>query len=324
MYNSDDIVKIAKDVFDNEIKAFERAKSFIDEKFYEAVKAISNARKLVVSGVGKSGLIGSKISATFSSIGVPSAFMHPVDALHGDIGLIEEGDVVILLSKSGSTKELVKLVPYVKSRKAFIIAISGSGKSYLSRTADITLNASIEKEACPLDIVPTTSTTLSLAIGDALAVCTMHMKNIKIEDFIKQHPLGQIGRNTTLQVRDIMHKDDALPFIKAGASFREAVIEITNKSLGCVCVINGDNTLKGIITDGDVRRTLQHHKEISGLKVEDVMTSGPVSVFHDAVVGEALSLMESRKSQISVLPVVNEKSRLIGVIRIHDIVKSGV
>lgn len=324
MIGKEEIIHEAKRVFGNEIKAFETARNRIDEKYYEAVKALSEANKIIVSGVGKSGLIGRKISATFSSIGKPSVFMHPVDALHGDIGIVEEGNVVILLSKSGSTKELVRLAPFLKGRGAFIIAISGNGKSYLSRAADITLNASIESEACPLDIVPTTSTTLSLAIGDALAVSVMKMNDIRIEDFIKQHPLGQIGRNNTLQVKDIMHKEEALPVINMESSFRDSVIEITNKSLGCVGVINGGRDLKGIITDGDIRRILQDNKEISGLKVKDIMTKNPICINDEALVGEALSLMENRKSQISVLPVVDYSNKYIGVIRIHDIVRSGI
>ncbi len=319
-----DIIALAKKVLDDEMASLAAVRDLFDDNIAIAAVKVAEARKVIVSGTGKSGLIARKIAATLSSIGIPSHFLHPVEALHGDIGIVEKDDVIILLSKSGSTTELVTLVPYLKSRGAFIVSISGNGKSYLSREADINISASVENEACTLNVVPTSSTTAALAVGDALAVCAMKLRDTTLTDFSKQHPLGQLGRNILLQVRDVMHKDDKLPVIMANSTFRDAVIAISNKGLGCVCITDAEGKLCGIITDGDVRRTLQKYEDIRELRASDVMTQSPVSVLPDTYLGEALSLMENRKSQIAVLPVVNIGGNCIGVIRVHDIVRTGL
>jgi arabinose-5-phosphate isomerase len=194
----------------------------------------------------------------------------------------------------------------------------------LSRTADITLDGSVETEACPFNIAPTSSAIVALALGDAMAICTMKLKGITVEDFSRQHPLGQIGRNITLQVKDIMHSGEYLPLVNINSDFREAIIEISNKGLGCVCVVNDENILKGIVTDGDIRRVLQNQNEISGLKTADVMTVSPVTIDENSYLGDALTLMESRDSQIAVLPVADSAGICKGVVRIHDIVRSGI
>ncbi len=324
MSNPKELIEEAIRVIEEESQALQKFKSAISDSFPQAIDMIVEAKKLIVSGIGKSGIIGEKIAATFSSLGKPSFFLHPVESLHGDIGIVEKHDVVILLSKSGSTEEIVRLLPYLKSRSAKIIALVGNMSSYLARNSDISIDCSVEKEACPLEIAPMSSTTVALAAGDALAACYMKATNLSLEQFSRQHPLGQIGRNITLTVKDVMHKDSNLPLIIETATFKEAIMEISNRGLGCVCVINGENLLVGILTDGDIRRTLQNYNSIESIYAKEVMTKNPVSITENAFLGDALILMEQRNSQISVLPVVNDKGMLSGVIRLHDIIRSGL
>lgn len=307
---------------EEEILSLERLKSRLDSTFIKAVEIISNSNKVVFSGIGKSGLIGAKISATLSSIGVSSIFLHPVEALHGDIGTVQDNDVCVMLSKSGSTEELIKLLPFIKMRKAKIITIVGNINSYLARNSDLVLDASIEREACPFNLAPTSSSTTALALGDALAIAIMKYKKVTLEDFSKLHPLGQIGRNITIKVKDIMHQGVNLPVITKNKMIKDAIIEISNKKLGAVCIVE-DEKLLGIITDGDIRRLLTNSENIAGISVEEIMTKEPIRINCEAFVGEALAVMENRDSQISVLPVV-DGNNLVGLIRIHDIVKTGV
>jgi len=311
-------------IFDLNISSLNFAKSNITDEYAKAVEILSSSRKIIVTGVGKSGLVAKKIAATLSSIGFKSFFLHPVEALHGDIGLVENGDCCILLSKSGTSEDIVRLVPYLKSRNVKLIAIVGNNNSYLANNSDVIINGAVEKEACPYNITPTTSTLTALAIGDALAISLMLHNNITITDFAKNHPLGQIGKNITIKVKDLMHKNSALPTIKTNSYFRDAIIEISNKKLGCVCVIDDNKKLIGIITDGDVRRMLQKFDDIRNLKVEDVMSVDPITIGFDIFLNEALSIMEQRDSQINVLPVVDENNKCVGVIRIHDIIRSGI
>lgn len=318
------IIEEIHNVLDIEINSLVRIRSGISLDYVNAVKMIIKANKLIVTGIGKSGLIARKIAATFSSTGIPALFMHPVEALHGDLGIIQKNDVVILLSKSGSTSDIISLLPYLKKHQTKIIAIVGNPNSILARSADVAIEASVEQEACPFNLAPTSSTTVALAIGDALAMACMRVNKINIETFSKLHPLGQIGRNISIQVKDIMHGNSSLPYIGINASFRDAIIEISNKKLGCVLILDKNSHLKGIITDGDVRRTLQKYDEISSLKASDLMTPNPVKINQNEYLTEALSLMEQRDSQINVLPVVDEQNKCIGIIRIHDIIRSGL
>ncbi len=324
MMERENLLEIARNTLQIEIDSLQKLKESLDDNFVRAVELILSARKIIVTGIGKSGIIGRKIAGTFLSIGLPCVFMHSVDALHGDIGIVSGGDLAILLSKSGSTEELVQLVPFLKNRGAKIISIVGNEHSFLAKESDVTILARVEREACPLNIVPTSSAMVALAVGDALAACIMKVKHLTIEDFARQHPLGQLGRNIILRVEDVMHKNDNLPLIHPENTFREAVIEITNKKLGCVCVVENGNKLVGLITDGDVRRALQKFENIDKLKVKDVMTPNPITIHYSALLGEALSLMEQRESQINVLPVVDENNVCIGVIRLHDIVRSSI
>lgn len=319
--NKSELSKEIVRVFSEEIKSLQDALEKIDEHYSEAVELITNSHKVVLSGVGKSGLIARKIGATLSSIGVSSTFLHPVEALHGDIGLVQKDDVAILLSKSGSTEEIVRLVPYLKMRQCKIISIVGNMNSFLARISDIVLDGSVEKEACPFNLAPTSSSTLAMVIGDALAMAVMKSRNTSLEDFSRLHPLGQIGRNITVKVADVMHTDKNIPFINPQASFRDALIEISNKKLGCVCVVDGNRKLLGIITDGDVRRILHKNENLQGLITESVMTQNPIRINPEAYLHEALAVMENRNSEINVLPVVADSGEVLGIIRLHDIIK---
>ncbi|HYF03108.1 MAG TPA: KpsF/GutQ family sugar-phosphate isomerase [Patescibacteria group bacterium] len=320
---ADAVISEAKRVINEEKEALDNAARQLDESIVKAALALTAARKILVCGIGKSGLIGRKIAATFSSIGAPAVFMHPLEALHGDIGIAETGDIALFLSKSGNTKELLEIIPFLKKKGIGIILFAGKLDSPLSRNVDIVINASVEKEACPLNVAPMSSTTVALALGDALAACIMLLKKVQLQDFAERHPLGQLGRNLTLRVRDVMHSGRDLPQVFLEATFREAVIEISAKGLGCVAVID-EKKLSGIITDGDVRRALQKYDDIRFLKAKDVMTAGPISVSPDLLLGEALAIMEAREQQISVLPVINEEQKYLGIIRIHDIIRSGM
>lgn len=324
MKETAELITEARRVIDEESDALKRISERIDSTIARAARIIKESGKTIAGGVGKSGLIAQKIAATLSSVGAPATFMHPVEALHGDLGLFQKNDCALLLSKSGATEELIKLIPHLKSRDVSIIAIVGATQSYLARNADVALDAGVEKEACPLNLAPMSSAIGALALGDALAACVMKLERFSSDDFAKLHPLGQLGKNATLKVKDLMHKNSNIPAVGLESHFRDALIEMTNKSLGCVCALDDVGLLRGIITDGDVRRILQKHDEIRDLKTADVMTKDPVAISEDAFLSEALSLMENRTGEISVLPAVDKFDKLSGVIRIHDIIRSGI
>jgi len=293
----------------------------IDINFEEALDLINKSNKIILSGIGKSGLIAQKISATFTSIGLPSSFLHPVEALHGDIGIVNKGDLVILLSKSGNTSELIDLIPVIKSLNCKIISILGNTNSFLSENSDISLDGSVSKEACPNNLAPTTSTTVALAIGDALAVASMEVKEFRARDFARSHPSGQLGKNITIKVKDIMHKGDKIAILDKKSTLKDVIIEISAKKLGCACIIDNGKFM-GIITDGDIRRALIKHYDFTMIYAEEIMTKDPVSIGTDSYIGLALDLMEKRDSQIGVLPVL-EGNILKGIIRVHDILGKG-
>jgi arabinose-5-phosphate isomerase len=313
------IINYAREVIKSELLAIERISLSLDNKFEVAIDFLSKADKIIVMGIGKSGIIARKIAATMTSVGTPAIFLHPVEGLHGDIGIVGRNDVALLLSKSGSTEELLRIIPYLIKRKIPIISIVGNLDAPIIKLSDVVLNATIDKEACPLNLAPTASTMAALAIGDALAMVLMKQKEISREDFALLHPSGQIGKNITVTVKEVMHTGTALPTVLPSESFRNALIVSTEKSLGCICVVDTNKKLVGIITDGDIRRILQVHDDIRTLSVSDVMISNPITTNQDALLGDVLFLMEKRPRQISVLPVVDEIGQCIGVIRIHDI-----
>jgi arabinose-5-phosphate isomerase len=311
-----------------EAEAISRAAERLDEGAAErAVALLAACRgKVVTVGVGKSGNIAQKIAATLTSTGTAALFLHPSDALHGGIGVVGGDDVVIVLSNSGETAEVVELLPHIQHRHAPVIAVVGNLDSTLARRADVALDASVEQEACPLGLAPTTSTTVALALGDALAMTLMSVKRLTPEDFAMNHPGGRLGKRLTVRVCDLMHDEGEHPTVRPEATLLDAVREIGRGGLGAVSVVDADGRLVGVITDGDVRRTLQRGRlaDLEDLTCAAIMTREPVVVAPDALAYAALRLMEDRPSQISVLPVVEPSGRAVGLVRIHDIVRSGI
>ena len=311
-----------------ESDAIARTASRLDARQIDSViKLLSACRgKVVVLGVGKSGIIAQKIAATMTSTGTAALYLHPSDALHGGLGIVSAQDVVIVLSNSGETDELVALLPYLKQRQVAIIAILGNTRSTLANKADAVLDASVDQEACPLNLAPTTSTTVALAIGDALAMTLMKVKGLTLDDFAVNHPAGRLGKRLTLRVADLMHGGERNPTIAAGAAWVDIVRAISDGGLGAVNVVNAEGRLEGIITDGDLRRAIQRleHAALEKLTGDEIMTRNPVVAMPSLLAYDALRLMEDRPSQISVLPVVDEERACVGLIRLHDIVRSGL
>ena len=317
-----ELQQLARQVLQTEADALARTAERLDKHLVEAANLIlKHPGKVVVSGMGKSGLIAQKIAATLCSTGTPAVYLHPAEALHGDLGIYQKGDPTLLLSKSGSTAELLHLLPMLRQFNSPIIAIVGQTESPLADKADIVLEGVVEREADPLALVPTTSTTLSLAIGDALACILMKARAFKPEDFARFHPGGQLGRNLLLRVCDVMRKRDEIALISPQTPLREIVIEMTRHAHGAACVLQ-QNRLVGLITDGDIRRALQTHEDIRGLSASDLMTKKPICVQPQAMLAEAIRIMEDRPSQISVLPVVDNTGKLAGLLRLHDAYQS--
>jgi arabinose-5-phosphate isomerase len=272
--------------------------------------------RVVVTGMGKSGIVAQKIAATLSSTGTPSFFMHPAEALHGDLGMLVRGDVVIALSNSGETEEIVRLLELIRRLGATIIGMSGDPGSTLARFADVHLHVGVDREACPLDLVPTASTTAALALGDALAVAVYERRGFSAQDFARVHPGGRLGRRL-LQVGQIMHQGTSLPSVTAGAPLADAVAEMSAKRLGMTCVVDGEGHLLGVLTDGDLRRRLLRVERPLEGPVEAAMSAEPATIRAEALAAEALRAMEERR--ITSLPVVDAERRLLGVIQIHDL-----
>lgn len=282
--------------------------------------------KIVILGVGKSGIIAQKIAATMTSTGTGALHLHPSDALHGGIGIIDSDDVVMILSNSGETDEIIEMLPYLKRRQVPIIALVGNVNSTLARRANAVIDGSVDQEACPLNLAPTTSTTVALALGDALAMTLMQMKGLTPEDFAVNHPAGQLGKRLTLTVADLMHSGANNPKIALGAIWVEVVKAISDGGLGAVNIIDEAGRLAGIVTDGDLRRAIQRldPAALANLKCAEIMTSNPAVATPELLAYDALQLMENRPSQISVLPVVDGDGVCVGLVRVHDIVRSGL
>lgn len=282
--------------------------------------------KVVIVGVGKSGIIAQKIAATMTSVGTAALYLHPSDALHGGLGIVQTDDVVVVLSNSGETDEIVGMLPYLQNRQVAIVAIVGNLNSTLARRAHAVLDASVDQEACPLNLAPTTSTTVALAIGDALAITLMKVKGLTTDDFAINHPAGRLGKRLTLRVADLMYTNGENPTIPVGSSWVEVVRAISKGGLGAVCVVDATGRLAGIITDGDLRRAIEQtsHDALARLTSDDFMTHKPTVATPELLAYDALQLMENRPSQISVLPVVDADGNAIGLIRVHDIVRSGL
>jgi len=307
-------------VFQQQSAAIQAVGSRIGPEFDLAVDLIlSRPGKVVVTGIGKSGIVAHKIAATLASTGTPAVFLNAGEALHGDLGMVGPQDVVLMLSKSANTAELAHMLPSIRRIGAAIIGIFGAVNTALAHACDTVLDVSIDKEACPLSLAPTTSTTVSMVMGDALAIALMQKKGFTPDQFALYHPGGSLGHRLLCQVRDVMRKGSDLPAVAPSQSLREAMAKMSQAALGAVCVTNPDSQLLGILTEGDVRRLYLNGTDPS-CPVETVMTSDPKWISDEARLGEALDFMESGDRKVYVLPVVNEKKRFVGILRMHDIV----
>lgn len=315
-----DILKIAKQTILEESKAIANLINFLDSDFENAVNFILNSKgRVIVTGIGKSANIATKIVATFNSTGTPAIFMHAADAIHGDLGNILKDDVVICISKSGNTPEIKVLVPLIKNSNNKIIAITGNKDSFLGTQANYVLNTYVEKEACPNDLAPTSSTTAQLVMGDALAVALLEMKDFDSNDFAKYHPGGALGKKLYLRVRNLLENNE-IPKVNQNDSIKEVIINISEKRLGATVVLNNNNIV-GIITDGDIRRMLKNNDDFTVLKAKDIMSFNPKIIDIDAMAVDALATMEENNiSQI----VVTEKDNYAGIVHIHELLKEGI
>jgi len=315
------IKQIALTTIELEAGAISGLAQYINDDFEKAVRVIADCKgRIVISGMGKSAVIAQKIVATLNSTGTPSVFMHAADAIHGDLGIIQQDDVVIILSKSGESQEIKVLIPLIKNFGNTLIAIVGNAESFLAKQSDIILNTTVSQEACPNNLAPTSSTTAQLVMGDALAICLMEMKGFQSGDFAKFHPGGTLGKKLYLRVSDLYIHNEK-PAVFASQSLKEAIVEMTRKRLGVTAVIDKKNNLLGIITDGDLRRMLEKSVAIDSIKVMDIMTSNPQTIEPDMLSVEALDIL--RKKEISQL-VVAENGKYIGIIHLHDLVKEGL
>lgn len=320
MKNKNTIIETAKQTIDLESKAIANLNNLINVEFENAVKFIHSSKgRVIVTGIGKSAIIASKIVATFNSTGTPAIFMHAADAIHGDLGNILVDDTVICISKSGNTPEIKVLVPLIKNYGNKIIAITGNIESFLGKNADFVLNSYVEKEACPNNLAPTTSTTAQLVIGDALAVCLLNMNNFSSKDFAKYHPGGALGKKLYLRVNDLVEKNE-LPKVLKSTPINEVIIEISKKRLGTTAVVENEKIV-GIITDGDLRRMLSKNTNINNLTAEDIMSLNPKTIQAEAMAIEALETMET--NNITQL-LVEKNEKYVGVVHLHDILKEGI
>lgn len=315
-----DLRMVSRNVLIGEAEQMISAADRISDKIVEACEVINgHTGKIVISGMGKSGLIAQKIAATLCSIGNKAVFLHPAEAVHGDLGIYAPGDPTILISKSGATDEILRLLPILKEFKSPLIGILGNMNSVLSNEVDLAIDASVSSEVDPLGIVPTASTTLTLAIGDALTAVLMSHKNFKREDFAKLHPAGDLGRRLKLRVKDIMQRIEKVAVVAADDKLRSVVIKMTENPQGAALVLDDEGSLLGIVTEGDLRRSLADNIDIDNSKAKEVMSQKPITIKIGSLLSEVLSVMEDRESQISVLPVVSDELKCVGLIRIHDI-----
>lgn len=315
-------IEEARNVLRIEEQGLAAVRERIGREFEEAVEAIlACPTRLVITGIGKSGLIGQKISATLNSTGTPSFFLHPVEALHGDLGMVMSTDVVIAISYSGETPELNALLNSLKMRGNPIIAMTGGLHSSLAASADIVLNIRVPREACPLGLAPTASTTATLAMGDALSVVLLNRKNFQAEDFRHNHPGGSLGQRLKVKVGEVMLTGAEIPAVSDTAPAMTAIKVLNEKNLGAVMVVDGDNIVKGIVTDGDVRRLFAETASLAEYSADQIMTRDPVSIAAEALAADALSIMQ--RHEITILPIVDAGHRLVGILHLHDLLGKG-
>lgn len=315
-------VALAREVLKTEADGILSLIDRVGDDFEKAVELIMNCpTRVIITGIGKSGIIGQKISATLNSTGTPSFFLHPVEAMHGDVGMVDPRDVIMGISYSGRTAELNILLASMKKRGGRIIALTGDPDSQLGRLADVVLNVSVPREACPLGLAPTASTTAALAMGDALAVVLLDRKGFNSQDFRRNHPGGSLGERLKVEVSEVMLQGEQVPRVSGDTALLDAINVLNHKNIGAVLIINDQDQVAGILTDGDIRRMLVKLGNLTGLKVTDVMTPAPKTVTSDMVAADALSIMQ--RHEITVLPVVDSKGRLAGILHLHDLLGKG-
>ncbi len=315
--------KQGKNVIALEAEAIAALSDRINAEFDRACKTMLDCGgRVVVVGMGKSGHIGGKIAATLASTGTPAFFVHPGEASHGDLGMITPDDVVLAISNSGTTAEILTILPMIKRMGVKLISMTGNMSSELAQQSDVALDVSVDKEACPLNLAPTSSTTATLAMGDALAVAMLKSRNFTEEDFARSHPGGQLGRRLLLYVKDIMHSDDRLPIVSEDASLRDALLEMSSKALGMTAIVDAENRLLGIYTDGDLRRTLEQGMDVYTIGIKEVMTSNPVTTRPDKLAAEAVQLMRTKK--INGLFVIDDSGHVLGALNMHDLLRAGI
>ncbi|WP_447976782.1 KpsF/GutQ family sugar-phosphate isomerase [Candidatus Nitrospira bockiana] len=316
-------IEHGKRVLEIEARAITDLIGRLDGRFTAAVDLLyACAGKVVVSGMGKSGLIGQKIAATLASTGTPAFFLHPAEGIHGDLGMLARNDALIALSNSGETEEILKLLPFVKRLNIPVIALTGRPQSTLAKNSEVTLDVSVTEEACPMGLAPTASTTAALAMGDAIAIALLQRRGFKEEDFAQFHPGGTLGRRLLLKVRDLMHQGEAIPRVSRRASVHQAILEMTSKKLGMTTVVGDDGRLTGVITDGDLRRVLERGMDVRTMRAEDIGSRSPKSIGPDALAARAVQTMEQHS--ITSLVVLDDDGNLVGVIHLHDLLKSGI
>jgi len=317
-----ELKELASEVITIESNALDALQQRLGDNFYQACQLLLNCKgRIVVTGMGKSGHIGGKIAATLASTGSPAFFVHPGEASHGDLGMITADDVVLAISNSGGTEELINILPLIKRLQIPLISMTGNAESQLASYADINLDISVEKEACPLNLAPTSSTTVTLALGDALAVCLLKLRGFTADDFARSHPGGKLGKRLLLTVSDIMHQGDEVPVVTSDTLIKDALLEISEKGLGFTCVADNQK-LVGVYTDGDLRRSLDEQVDVHTTAISTVMTSSFSTSSTTQLAVEALNLMEEKS--ISAIPVLDDKQQLVGAINMHDLLKAGV
>jgi arabinose-5-phosphate isomerase len=320
--NSDQIIKLAQKVLNIESEEILKAGKNISNNFIDAVNEIFNCNgKIVLSGMGKSGHIARKIASTFASTGTPAFFMHPGEASHGDLGMITKDDIVIFFSNSGQSDELISIFPTIKRIGAKIIGISGNANSELANESDIHISAAVTKEACPLGLAPTASTSVSLALGDALAICVLDLREFTAEDFANSHPGGNLGKNTLTKIKDIMRIGQNIPSINIKASLKDAIEEMSNKKVGFTSILDDKNKLVGILTDGDLRRAVLNKKNINS-SIKDCMTKNPITLNGSEMAIEAVNIME--KFKVNCFLITDKDEKVIGMLNLNDLFESKV
>jgi arabinose-5-phosphate isomerase len=318
-----DHIAIGKRTISMEVDAINELTDRIDEHFITACELIRHCQgKVIITGMGKSGHIGNKIAATFASTGTPAFFVHPGEASHGDLGMITKDDVVVAISNSGNSAEITAILPLLKRQNIPLISMTGNSESTLALAANVNLDISVECEACPLDLAPTSSTTVTLVMGDALAVALLEAKGFTAEDFAFSHPGGTLGKRLLLKVADIMQKGEKIPAVALNTTLSDALLEMTQKGLGMTTILNDAGTLAGIFTDGDLRRALDSGSDIRDLLVSDVMNASPNTIKSQILAAEALAIMEAKS--ITSLVATNEQQQPVGVIHLHDLLRAGL